>query len=125
MLLQNFYTLDDLSLNDENQAVAKISLNSAHEIFKGHFPGNPITPGVCMMQIIKEICSKIVQSPIQMTQSKNIKFLAIINPEVNPKLDIILNFNHLDTNNFSISANVSFAETSALKVQAQYVKLAQ
>jgi 3-hydroxyacyl-[acyl-carrier-protein] dehydratase len=125
MLLQNFYTLNDLSLTDENLALAKISLNSTHEIFKGHFPGNPITPGVCMMQIIKEICSKIVQSPIQMTQSKNIKFLAIINPEVNPKLDIKLNFNHLDADNFTVSANVSFAETNALKVQAQYVKLAQ
>ncbi len=125
MLLQNFYTLDDLSLTDENLALAKISLNSKHEIFKGHFPGNPITPGVCMMQIIKEICSKIVDAPLQMTQSKNIKFLAIINPEVNPQLDITLNFNHLDINNFSVSAIVSFDETNALKVQSQYVKLAQ
>ncbi len=125
MLLQNFYTLDDLALADENLALAKITLNKDHDIFKGHFPGNPITPGVCMMQIIKEISSSIIQSPLRMTQSKNIKFLAIINPEKNPQLELLLNFNHLDPNNFSVSAQVSFADTCALKIQAQYVKLAQ
>ena len=53
-ILTDFYTLQSYDKN-EKSFVANIILNKDHEIFKGHFPGNPVTPGVCMMQIVKEL----------------------------------------------------------------------
>ena len=32
-----------------------IKLDPEHFIYKAHFPGEPITPGVCIMQIAKEL----------------------------------------------------------------------
>lgn len=53
MLLQDFYTLEQLTETGANKHEATIDINPAHEVFKGHFPDNPVMPGVCMMQIIK------------------------------------------------------------------------
>jgi 3-hydroxyacyl-[acyl-carrier-protein] dehydratase len=58
-----------------------ISLNANHVIYQAHFPGEPITPGVCIMQIAVELLEHVVQAPVQLQCVKNIKFLNIITPD--------------------------------------------
>lgn len=53
MLLKDFYKIISLENTVDSKYKAVISINEQHDVFKGHFPGNPIMPGVCMMQIIK------------------------------------------------------------------------
>ena len=56
-LLENFYTEISSTFSTENQLDFKctIHLYAEHPIYKGHFPQIPIAPGVCLVQIIKEI----------------------------------------------------------------------
>ena len=52
MLFQNnFYTVKSEDLS-ESTANFNIELNGDHKIFEGHFPDNPITPGVVQMEIV-------------------------------------------------------------------------
>lgn len=57
-----------------------ITLNPVHDIFKGHFPGNPVVPGVCMMQMIKEVLEDHLDKKLQLVKADNIKFLSFIDP---------------------------------------------
>ena len=79
ILLEDFYTF----LYHEpapGSVKAKISINRDHKILKGHFPGLPIVPGVCMMQMIKEILEQVIGKETNLTQAADMKFLAVINP---------------------------------------------
>ena len=67
-----------------------IRLNPEHFIYKAHFPGEPITPGVCIMQISKELLEKSTGLPIEMDYVKNIKFLRVISPSEILTLDCSL-----------------------------------
>jgi len=60
-----------------------IELNPSHEIFNGHFPGNPILPGVCMVQILKELLINCSGSKLILKKAGSIKYLYIIDPRVN------------------------------------------
>jgi 3-hydroxyacyl-[acyl-carrier-protein] dehydratase len=122
MLLQDFYTLKNIQKNDDTNYDAFVSLNKNHPIFQGHFPGNPITPGVCMLQIFKNLSTQIMQTELEMEVSKNIKFLAIINPETNP--DLRLNVQIATTSNTSVQVNFAafMDDVLALKISAQYKK---
>jgi len=118
MLIECLYTIDDLN-SVGGEITAKITLNSNHEIFKGHFPGNPIMPGVCMMQIIKELTEKVLNKELFLQTSTNIKFMAKINPEINPNL--VLNISHSEEEGVLKIKNTSyFEETLALKLNAKY-----
>ena len=86
MLLKDFYKITSLENIADSKYQAVIFINAEHDIFKGHFPGNPVTPGVCMMQIIKEITESVLNETLTMVRTSNVKFTAIINPEVNSKL---------------------------------------
>ncbi len=87
MLIEGLYTVEDFQ-KDGQEVSAKIQLNKEHDIFKGHFPGNPVMPGVCMLQIIKELTERATKKQLFLSVSSNIKFMAIINPDVNPILHL-------------------------------------
>ena len=118
MLIEGLYTVDDLK-NTETEITAKITLNANHEIFEGHFPGNPIMPGVCMMQIIKELTEQVLEKELILQTSTNIKFMAKINPDTDPNL--LINISYIEEDGILKIKNTSyFEETLALKLNAKY-----
>mgnify|MGYP006388634501 CR=1 FL=1 len=65
----------------ENGHDFELRLNPEHFIYQAHFPGEPITPGVCIMQIAVELLEAAMKTPLALTCVKNIKFLKIISPK--------------------------------------------
>ena len=118
MLLKDFYKVNALNVV-ENMATATITINKDHAVFKGHFPGNPVTPGVCMMQIIKELTEQIVNEKLFMNSASNIKFMSIINPEKNSDLELTLDITKTD-NSYTVKNTTKFEDTIALKLTTNF-----
>lgn len=116
MLIPYFYNVKEFNFTD-NKLKSIIELNPEHDVFKGHFPNNPITPGVCMLQILKELTEQATNTNLFIKECSNVKFMALINPQTNPILVITIDINPLEEN-FKIKASASFDETVALKVNA-------
>ncbi len=124
MLLEDFYKIDKIDSIDEGKYLASITLNKDHAIFKGHFPGNPVTPGVCMMQIIKEITESVLNETLTMVRTSNVKFTAIINPEVNSKLVLEIEISENEASEIKVKNTTRFDETIALKLSNTYKRIA-
>ncbi|SDM38557.1 hotdog family protein [Kriegella aquimaris] len=118
MLIKELYTIKAFEQNGENVA-ATVKLYKEHDIFKGHFPGNPVMPGVCMIQIIKELTEKAVGKELFLSTSSNIKFMAIINPEKNDTLVLNLTISE-DDNQIKVKNTSFFDDTLALKLSATF-----
>src|SRR5690606_40023315 len=82
-LLPDFYHVEHIRSLSNNVYVAEVRLNPTHPIFDGHFPDNPVAPGVCMMQIVKELTETVEQKILFLVRASNVKFTALINPEKN------------------------------------------
>lgn len=119
MLLKDFYIVNKIETGLDNQYKVQVTLHSDHKIFRGHFPNNPVTPGVCMMQIIKELTENITQKELMLTKGNNIKFVAIINPFTDPVLDLDLTILFED-HEVKIKNSTFFGSTLALKLSATY-----
>jgi len=89
-LLQTFYKEISSTFNKTNEQnfSSTVEINAGHPIFHGHFKQVPITPGVCIIQMIKEIVSEKLQIDLFLEEGNNIKFLAMVNPLETPKLTI-------------------------------------
>lgn len=118
MLIEGLYKVIEIS-HKESEINAKIKLDSSHDIFKGHFPGNPIMPGVCMMQVIKELTEEVLKVELILQTSTNIKFMAKINPELNPDLKLKINLTNED-GIIKLKNSTYFEDTLALKLNAKY-----
>ncbi|MCM4151384.1 3-hydroxyacyl-ACP dehydratase [Arenibacter sp. N53] len=122
MLIQGLYTTEAFNKSEEGLS-AQIKLNPKHEIFKGHFPGKPIMPGVCMIQIIKELTERSLGKDLFLSVASNVKFMAIINPETDPLLIIDIHISELD-GLLKIKSTTTFGETVALKLSATFKSMA-
>ena len=120
-ILNNFYELKSHE-SENNIFRANITLNKDHEIFQGHFPGNPVTPGVCMMQIVKDLTEEFTGSKLFLKTASNVKFMAIINPFETPDLVMDLDITEKD-GELKVKNTTSFGETIALKLSVTYTKL--
>lgn len=118
MLIKGLYTVQGIE-KAENGISARIHLDKDHEIFRGHFPGNPVMPGVCMIQIIKELTEEATGKDLFLSVSSNIKFMAIINPEINPDLELLIDIVE-DGGGVKVRNVTSFDDTVALKLNATF-----
>lgn len=82
-LLDSLYSVTHDEVTDQEHSYT-IKLNAEHFIYAAHFPGEPITPGVCIMQIAQELLELHVGHELDIDTVKNIKFLRIITPNETP-----------------------------------------
>ncbi|GHT01296.1 hypothetical protein AGMMS49525_01620 [Bacteroidia bacterium] len=78
-LLDDFYSIKQATGEGTNFDYV-LSLNQEHFIYKAHFPENPITPGVCIIQICKELMELHSGERLSLKKIHNVKFLSIIDP---------------------------------------------
>jgi 3-hydroxyacyl-[acyl-carrier-protein] dehydratase len=123
MVLKDFYkVLSEEKITDSKYTIT-ILVNEKHDVFKGHFPGNPIMPGVCMIQIIKELTEKITESTLMIQTLSNVKFMALINPEATPELRLELDIVTTEDDLVKVKNTTYFNDTIALKLSNVYKKL--
>lgn len=94
-----FYTSKQITktlLDAGNSRVeADIAFNAEHELYQGHFPGNPITPGVCLVQSINDLVTSQFNG-VDVAEVKKCKFTAIHNPNVVPVVRATIDISNLE-----------------------------
>ena len=116
ILLDDFYSILQ-KVPTPGVVKAKIAINKKHRILEGHFPGLPVVPGVCMLQIVKEIMEINSGRELRLTAADNMKFLSVINPEQNNEVDVIVNYID-EEGKLSINATLFAGTVTFFKLKA-------
>jgi len=122
MLLNNFYEISNIETDNISCGfIAIIKLNPEHEIYKGHFPGNPVTPGVCLIQIVKETTEFFLEEKLFLKSASNIKFLSPVKPNLNPELTIKAKLKQ-NENGYSVDSVISYEEIIFMKFKGEFTR---
>ena len=121
MILKNsLYTIADKRMEGSG-IFYQILLDKNHFIYKAHFPNEPITPGVCIIQIAKELLEDYLHEEYEISHVKNIKFLSVLSPLSTPsvayvfdKITILPETNECKTQVQVQQDNVLFAKLSII-----------
>ncbi len=105
MLKNKLYRIDAQHYAPERLDV-DLHLCLSHEIFDGHFPDQPILPGVCTLQICKELLADFIKKPISITAFQSIKYTKLIDPRATPTLHISMTVSEWINNQQRIQAVV-------------------
>lgn len=74
-LLNDFYRIVE-----QDGRKCKVEMNGDHKIYKAHFPGNPITPGVCLVQMAVEMCELIWREHYKLEEIEKIRYRHVVKP---------------------------------------------
>ena len=73
----------------EGQSGFNIILNPDHLIYKAHFPGQPVTPGVCILQMLQELLSVEMDKQLFIKNIKNAKFISMMSPVTDSRVSVL------------------------------------
>jgi 3-hydroxyacyl-[acyl-carrier-protein] dehydratase len=79
MLLNDLFIVDNWQAGDGTLS-ALLRLRVPHPIFDGHFPGRPVLPGACLVQLVEELAASVAGGPLRLIRAGPVKFIAMIDP---------------------------------------------
>ena len=99
-LKDNLYTIIE-----KNSEAFRIELIRDNVIYRAHFPEQPITPGVCIVQIATELLEELLDKSLELIEIANAKYLSVINPK--DTMEVVYNFKKIAIEEESKTIKVS------------------
>ena len=84
----DFYKVHTIEQVEDNYKI-EVELFEDHPVYKGHFPQQPVVPGVCTLTVIKECIGKILSDNVSFSSIKECKYVSALIPQQG--LRIIIN----------------------------------
>ena len=112
MRLTNGFFIIEFIQDTEGGFEAVLHTNPEHPIYKAHFPGSPITPGVCIIQAAGELLEKKLNRKLYLKTVKNVKFLSVIIPEEGKK--IRYNLSNIVDNENGCKAQITVSDDASV-----------
>lgn len=100
-----------------------MEIDKNSEIFKGHFPGQPVLPGACMLQIVKEILTMELNLKLKLKKASQVKFLEVIDPVNTPLVKLSITYKADGEDGLNVTSKLLTGEITCFKLQGTYVKI--
>lgn len=106
--------------NDGCHYAFSSKVNPSHNVFKGHFPDNPVVPGVCTMAMIKDCCAIALSRGVKYDYIKEVKFLSAIIPTIHSELLVEIELKSVN-DQINLTAKVVYGEKIMLKLKGTII----
>jgi len=107
-------------VHNDNIINARLDINKASDIFNGHFPGHPVVPGACMLQIVKEVLEKALNTPLLLKKADHLKFMAMIDPGNTQAVDLEVSYKFVE-DALNVNAKLSNDTVVCFKFQGSFI----
>ncbi len=108
---------------ESNESEYKIRFDASHPIFAGHFPGHPIVPGACLVQVAEELLSAHLGQKIRFTSVRNLKFRQPVTPDHEVTLTLMLKEPTLNSQLSILNSQFSILNSTSASFTATYMCL--
>jgi 3-hydroxyacyl-[acyl-carrier-protein] dehydratase len=109
-----------LDLQKGPVASCTLGIETGHPILQGHFPGQPVVPGACIVRAIHDAVELATGRRLVMTEASQIKFLLPLNPERNPKASLQLLIEAIDGEALKVSATLGWEDQVFTKFRGTF-----
>jgi len=87
-LLNEYYRIDRQVAENDGAFLFSITLLAEFHAYAGHFPDNPVAPGVCNIQLIKECAEQLVGKRLFLAFIAKCRFSAVLIPKPSPHVQL-------------------------------------
>ena len=88
-LLNDYFRIDSRKVEGDD-TIFGITLIPDYGAYLGHFPGKPVSPGVCAIQMIRECAELIAGKRLFLGYISQCKWSAVMTPQTTPQAQLRL-----------------------------------
>lgn len=89
--MHNYYHIISQQIEAQS-ATFIVTLEASCLVYEGHFPGNPIAPGACNIEMVRQCAGIAIGREIRITAIRMCKFMMLIRPGEPQQLIIQINW---------------------------------
>ena len=79
--MEKWYTLIEVDRRAPEGVVMKAEVAAGSSWFSGHFPDEPILPGIAQLDMVRDAISWLHQKPLRVLGVRGVRFKRIIHPD--------------------------------------------
>lgn len=122
MLIKDYYTINSVSKLEDGASLFHITLHSDSTIYEGHFPGEPVSPGVCNIQMIKECAEQVAGKSLFLNNLQQCRLTVLVTPIAHPQVEVTIRLEEKgDT--YKLKATLGKGDDTYLDLKAELVTL--
>lgn len=123
MIDETFYKVVDKKVVEQLHHSYDVEFNVEHVIFQAHFPDNPIVPGVCSLEIMRQFAQTMLGGEIRIPAVKNIKFVSLMTPAKGKIFTFDMQLLQKAENQYGAKVSISEGETMLVKASVVFDKV--
>ena len=118
MLIKDYYTIENVLKQEDGVVRFEISLNADCQVYEGHFPGEPVSPGVCNIQMIKECAEQVAGKSLLLGNLQQCRLTTLITPVQHLQVEVTI---HLEEkgDTYKLKATIGKGEEVYLDLKAE------
>ena len=122
MLLENkFYRILSEERDEGLSAKFNVAILPECNVYDGHFPGDPVCPGVCNIETIKECAILLTGEQLRYSIIKQCRLTALATPTVCPEVSIQVTLSPSD-DGYAIQATIADSRQTYMILKGQLDK---
>jgi 3-hydroxyacyl-[acyl-carrier-protein] dehydratase len=122
MLLENkFYKVLSEERGEGLCAKYHVAILPECNVYDGHFPGDPVCPGVCNIETIKECAILLCGEQLRYSTIKQCRLTALATPTVCPEVDVQVTLTPAG-DSYSVQATIADAKQTYMILKGQLDK---
>lgn len=122
MLLGSFFSIVH-SYSGPVGEIFEVTLLPSHPVYEGHFPGMPVVPGVCSLQMIKECAARTAGKALRFESISQCKYQALLVPGQHPQVTIELSLTPQEEQRYHLKATLKDSEQLFLSLKSTLTAL--
>lgn len=115
-----FFRIVDIQKADDNNAVFRIELIPECKVYEGHFPGNPICPGVFNIETVRECAQILSGRSLRISAVKQCRFTSLLTPAKRETLSVRINTAGIE-NGLVVQATISDSSNSYVEFKGNMI----
>lgn len=118
MLVENYYKV--LSRRKEGEKeLFEMSLLPECKVYEGHFPGQPVSPGVCNIQMVKECAEQIAGRELVLNYVQQCRLTTLVTPTVHAQVEVAVELTPTSDSAYRFRATIGRGEDIYLDIKGE------
>jgi len=121
LLKDKYYKVIKENRLDANTGVYLLSLFPQADVYRGYLPNNPICPGVCNIETIRECIEMFTGKDIAISTINRCRIPSVASPLHCPLVDVLVKIARLEgTDSYSVEASIADKDTVYMELKGEF-----
>ena len=87
--IMKWYALIHMDAPSPDEIIMRAKVPSESPWFSGHFPGEPILPGIAQLDMVRDAVARLHQLPFRVSGVKKVRFKRVVKPEELMRITVV------------------------------------